>query len=201
MRIFERMVGFLLLGTALYLLSILPVERHMQVLSMLLVVALCAWLWGQFCGVDAPPLRRRLVGGLGGLLLATAMVLVLRPVAPLPQWRTFSPEVFSASLGQKPLLLEFTADWCPNCKFMEATVLTDERMRGLQARYGLELVRVDLTRADAYAVRLLEALGSKSIPLTALFPAGAGASRPLVLRDVYGVRALESALQRAFDGS
>lgn len=201
MRIFERMVGFLLLGTALYLLSILPVERHMQVLSMLLVVALCAWLWGQFCGVDAPPLRRRLVGGLGGLLLATAMVLVLRPVAPLPQWRTFSPEVFSASLGQKPLLLEFTADWCPNCKFMEATVLTDERMRGLQARYGLELVRVDLTRADAYAVCLLEALGSKSIPLTALFPAGAGASRPLVLRDVYGVRALESALQRAFDGS
>lgn len=60
---------------------------------------------------------------------------------------------------------------------------------------------MDLTRADAYAVRLLEALGSKSIPLTALFPAGAGASRPLVLRDVYGVRALESALQRAFDGS
>lgn len=200
MRVFERMVGFLLLGTALYLLSILPVERHMQVLSMLLLVALCAWLWGQFCGMEAPPLRRRLVGALGGVLLATAVVLVLRPVAPLPQWRNFSPEVFNAALGQKPLLLEFTADWCPNCKFMEATVLTDERMRGLQARYGLELVRVDLTRADAYAVRLLEALGSKSIPLTALFPSGEGASRPLVLRDVYGARTLESALKRAFGG-
>ena len=33
----------------------------------------------------------------------------------------------------------------------------------------MELIRVDLTNANAYAVRLLEALGSKSIPLTALF--------------------------------
>ncbi|WP_301204963.1 cytochrome c biogenesis protein CcdA, partial [uncultured Desulfovibrio sp.] len=47
MHVFEHLLGFLLLGTALYLLSILPVEKHMQVLSVLLVVALCAWLWGR----------------------------------------------------------------------------------------------------------------------------------------------------------
>ena len=81
-----------------------------------------------------------------------------------------------------------------NCKFMEATVLTDERLRAWQARYGMELIRVDLTNANAYAVRLLEALGSKSIPLTALFPEGDGASSPLVLRDVYGVQSLEKAM-------
>lgn len=103
-------------------------------------------------------------------------------------------------MGKKPMLLEFTADWCPNCKFMEATVLTDERLRAWQARYGMELIRVDLTNANAYAVRLLEALGSKSIPLTALFPAGDGASSPLVLRDVYGVQSLEKAMNETFTG-
>lgn len=200
MHVFERVVGFFLLGTALYLLSILPVEKHMHVLSVLLLVSLCAWLWGQFCGVSAPPLRRRVAGIAGGLLLLAAIVWVLRPVAPLPQWREFSPEYFTAQMGKKPMLLEFTADWCPNCKFMEATVLTDERLRAWQARYGMELVRVDLTNANAYAVRLLEALGSKSIPLTALFPAGDGASSPLVLRDVYGVQSLEKAMGETFTG-
>lgn len=198
MHVFERIVGFFLLGTALYLLSILPVEKHMQVLSVLLVVALCAWLWGKFCDISAPPLRRRLVGLVSLGLLLASVIWVLRPVAPLPQWRDFNPQTFEATLGHKPMLLEFTADWCPNCKFMEATVLTDERLRRLQARYGMELVRVDLTNANAYAVRLLEALGSKSIPLTALFPAGSDATAPLVLRDVYSSETLERALGEAF---
>ncbi|MDD4702626.1 MAG: thioredoxin family protein, partial [Desulfovibrio sp.] len=198
MHVFERVVGFFLMGTALYLLSILPVEKHMQVLSVLLVVALCAWLWGQYCGISAPPMRRRIVGfACLGLLLAS-FVWVLRPVAPLPQWHDFTPQRFEATLGKKPLLLEFTADWCPNCKFVEATVLTGERLRRLQARYNMELVRVDLTNANAYAVRLLEALGSKSIPLTALFPAGDMSASPVVLRDVYGSGSLEEAMREAF---
>ena len=54
MKVFERILGFCLLGTALYLLSILPVEKHMQVLCVLLVLSLVAWLWGQFCGPASP---------------------------------------------------------------------------------------------------------------------------------------------------
>ncbi|WP_301204822.1 thioredoxin family protein [uncultured Desulfovibrio sp.] len=145
-------------------------------------------------------MRRRVLGAAGFVLLCFAVVWVLRPVTPLPQWRDFAPEHFTASLGKKPLLLEFTADWCPNCKFLEATVLTGEHLRDWKARYGMELIRVDLTRPNAYAVRLLEMLGSKSIPLTALFPAGDLAGQPLVLRDIYGVEDLERALERAFSG-
>ena len=201
MKVFERFLGFCLLGTALYLLSILPVAKHMQVLMVLLLVSLGAWLWGQFCGPAAPALRRRLVGMLCLGILIGGVVWVLRPVSPLPHWREFSSEAFVAELGKKPLLLEFTADYCPNCKFLEATVLTDERLRSLRARYGMELVRVDLTDPDAFAMRLLDALGSRSIPLTALFPAGEGARSPVVLRDVYTAGQLEDAAERAFSGS
>jgi len=38
----------------------------------------------------------------------------------------------------------------------------------------------------------------KSIPLTALFPAGEQASSPLVLRDVYTAGTLEDAMEKAF---
>lgn len=198
MRTFERIVGFCLLGTALYLLSILPAQKHMDVLCVLLVAAMGVWLWGQYCGIAAPVLRRRLVGGLVVLLLAGSVFWILRPAAPLPRWADFTPETFTRSLGEKPLLLEFTADWCPNCKFVEATVLTDERLRKWQAMYNVTFLRVDMTSANAYATRLLEGLGSKSIPLTALFPAGNEAQQPLVLRDVYSVQTLERALEQAF---
>ncbi len=198
MHLFERLLGFLLLGTALYLLSILPAEKHVQVLAVLLLTGMGAWLWGRFCGLDAPALRRRIVAVGGILLLLTAFLWLLRPVAPPPRWDEFTPDTFVARLGTQPLLVEFTADWCPNCKFLEATVLNDARLQQWQKEYGFRLIRVDLTQTNAWAVRLLEALGSKSIPLTALFPAGEAAANPLVLRDVYGADTLEQALETAF---
>lgn len=201
MKTFERIVGFCLLGTALYLLSILPVQLHLQVLMVLLLTSFGAWLWGRFCGLSAPPLRRKLGAAIGLILLVLSLNWVLQPAPPLPQWKEFSPHEFAQDLGKKPMLLEFTADWCPNCKFLEATVLTDERLRRWKARYGMELVRVDLTAPNAFATRLCEALGSKSIPVTALFPAGDRARQPVVLRDVYSVDDLEHALEEAFADS
>ncbi len=198
MQTFERIVGFLLLGTALYLLSLLPAEKYMPVLSVLLVLSLCAWLCGRYLGVHAS-LRGNIASGIFFVVfLLGAVFWVLRPVEPLPQWHAFMPETFEANLGKRAMLLEFTADWCPNCKFLEATVLTDERMRTFTTRYGMELVRVDFTTANAYAMRLLEALGSRSLPLTALFPSGDTARQPLVLRDMYGIQTLELALESAF---
>ena len=117
MKIFERVLGFCLLGTALYLLSILPVEKHMQVLCVLLVLSLVAWLWGQFCGPASPRLRCRIIGALTVLILVGSLHhKVLRPAAPLVQWREFSPEQFQADLGH--YATEFTADSCPNCKVL-----------------------------------------------------------------------------------
>lgn len=200
MKTFERIVGFCLLGTALYLLSILPAERHLHVLMVLLLTSFGAWLWGRFCGLNAPPLRRGLGGVAGVVLLALSLVWVLQPAPPLPRWKDFSSHEFARELGKKNLLLEFTADWCPTCKFVEASVLTDERLRRWKDRYDMELVRVDLTAPNAFATRLCEALGSKSIPVTALFPAGEEARQPVVLRDVYTAGDLERALERAFAG-
>ncbi|MDR3358411.1 MAG: thioredoxin family protein [Desulfovibrio sp.] len=200
MLFFERIVGFLLLGTTLYLFSILPVNKYPQVLCALLLVAFCAWLWGRHGGGTASVRRRAAVGATCLVVLAVAAFIVLRPATPPPQWRSFTPEYFSARLGEKNMLLEFTADWCPNCKFLEAAVLTDERLGEWQRRYDMEFIRVDITNDNPCAIRLLEELGSKSLPLTALFPAGAKASSPLVLRDMYTVRHIEKNMNEIFFG-
>lgn len=101
---------------------------------------------------------------------------------------------FRSLWGQTPLLVEFTADWCPSCKVLEHTVLTPSRLHGLIERYGVRLIKVDLTRPDPEAEALLRALGSVSIPVAAIFPTGDMADSPIVLRDLYTADQLEKAL-------
>lgn len=193
---FERILGFMLLGTALYLLSILPAEKLLPCLCALLAVALGAWLWGHFCGLSAPALRRRMAGGASLIFLALIVIWLMQPPDPEPRWSPFSPASFASTLGKENLLLEFTADWCPNCKYLESAVLTEKNLSPLQKKYNLGLIKVDLTTTDAYAEKLLDMLGAKSIPLTAIFPAGDNASQPMVLRDIYNVDSLKDALKK-----
>lgn len=51
--IMERLVGFFLMGTAIYLLSILPESQRLAALVTLLVCALAAWIWGHWGGLRA----------------------------------------------------------------------------------------------------------------------------------------------------
>lgn len=201
MYVVEHILGFMLLATSIYLLSILPPEKHMEVLAILLVVACGAWLWGKFCGPAAPMIRRRMLGAACCVLLCCAIFWVLRPTPPQPQWQAFSPQTFMDSLGKKNMLVEFTADWCPNCKFIEATVFSARNVNVWRKRYGMELIKVDLTQPDPYAEKLLAMLGSKSIPLTALFAKGPAARKPLALRDIYTRGNLEKCLAKTFGDS
>lgn len=194
MYIFEHILGFLLLGTAIYLFTILPQEKHTHILITLLIISAAAWLWGKFCGLNAPVIRRRIYGFAVILLICGSLFWIMRAAPPQPDWQNFSPQEFLGNLGKKNMLVEFTADWCPNCKFLEATVLSDNNLHSWQKNYGLDLIRVDLTNPNPYGQRLLEMLGSKSIPLTAIFAKGPNSFKPLVLRDIYGQQTLARAL-------
>jgi len=99
-----------------------------------------------------------------------------------------------ADSGRKNLILDFTADWCPNCKFLEKTVLKPENSVRIAKDFKATLLRVDLTRHDPELMALLESLGSKSIPILAIFPKERPES-PLVLRDLFTSGQLQEALE------
>lgn len=198
MHIFEKCLGFLLLCTAIYLLSILPQDKYIPILCILLLAAFCAWTLHTFCGLSAPPLRRHIGGLLTLLILAAAIFRVLAPTPQGLMWNNFAFDNFSRNLGKIPMLLEFTADWCPNCKYLENTVLDAGGLRKWQQKYNVQLVKVDLTHANPEAQKLLADLGSKSIPLTALFPGGRQCREPVILRDIYNEKDLGDAMDMAF---
>jgi thiol:disulfide interchange protein DsbD len=198
LEVLERLVGFFLMALAVYLVFLLPEERRMSALASLPLIALAAWVWGAYCGPGALARRRRVLGGLALGVFAAGLFVGTQTAAERAEWDDFTPQEFRASLGTEPQVLVFTADWCPNCKALEHTVLGAKQVRAWQKRYDARFVRVDLTRENASALALLRALGSNSIPFAALFPVGEKAHAPLVLRDMYTSAQFRAALERSF---
>ncbi len=194
----EKGLGFLLLATCIYLLTFLPEEFLFPVLVLFWVTGMAAWIWGGWTNLSHPALRRWSIRALALVLVLSAggWALTTKPVAS--QWEPFSLKLYTQALGQDRMLLEFTAQWCPNCKFLEKTVLTPHNLAPLQEKYGLRLIKVDLTHENPAGMELLRGLGSHSIPLVAIFERGDAAFRPLILRDLFTFRQLEQALEQAF---
>lgn len=194
----EQLVGFFLMGTAVYLLTILPDAWLMPALVTLLAVAFAAWIWGRWGGLDASPRRRTVVRLAAPALVAVAVWLSFAPSAPPARWEPFEPATFRAMLGREPLIVDFTADWCPNCKLLEQTTLSSAAVSEWARRHGARLIRVDLTAESPEAQALLRSLGSSSIPVVALFPKGLLSASPVVLRDLFTTGQMEQALLEAF---
>ena len=104
---------------------------------------------------------------------------------------------FKQELGKKPLLLEFTANWCPNCKLLEKTVLKDDTIKKLIEKYSIQPIKVDLSYKSPKAMGLLKDLGSQSIPLLAIFPSGQQSTNPVVIRDLFSKEDLHMAVSKA----
>lgn len=194
----EQFLGFFLMGSVLYMAILLPGEWLPAFLGVLFAVAVAAWLWGQIGHPGAGSTQRFLARGAAILLVALAAWWGGSSVRPDLTWEAFDAETFTQTLGKEPMLVEFTADWCPSCKALEHTTLSQERMALLRRRYGARTIRVDLTRANPAGEALLKALNSTSIPVLALFPQGEEAGTPLVLRDIVTPSQLEEAAARAW---
>lgn len=194
----EQLVGFFLMATSVYLLTILPDAWLLPALVSLLAVAFGAWIWGRWGGHGASPRRRLVVRLIAPALAAVVVGLSFAPAPPPAGWEPFEPAAFRAMLGREPLIVDFTADWCPNCKLLEQTTLSSGAVSEWARRHGARLVRVDLTGESPEALALLRALGSGSIPVVALFPKGLLSASPVVLRDLFTTGQMEQALLEAF---
>lgn len=190
----ERLLGFLLAGTTIYLIGLLPTTQYLNVLILLWLLTVCAWVWGQWTSLTQSRMRRWSIRGGVLAVLAISTLFLFRPEQNQDVWQPFDLAAFESQLGKKNMVLDFTADWCPNCKFLEKTVLAPDRSARLAQEFQVDLVRVDLTRHDPVLMSLLESLGSKSIPVLAIFSKD-NPRRPLVLRDLFTHDQLREALE------
>ncbi|WP_291318582.1 cytochrome c biogenesis protein CcdA [Desulfonatronospira sp.] len=192
----EKILGFFLAATCVYLLSLIPEDMFVKALIMFLVIAFAAWMWGHWTDLTQSNLRRRSIRLSALVLVGLAAFMLFRPAPEHPvAWTPFEEQQFEEMLGRENILLEFTADWCPNCKFLEQTVLTPGFMAENAQRYNLRFVRIDLTQPNPPGEEMLRALDSQSIPLVAIFSRDNPES-PLILRDMFTRGQIDRALEQ-----
>ncbi|MDA1051647.1 MAG: thioredoxin family protein [Planctomycetota bacterium] len=112
-------------------------------------------------------------------------------------WQPFSVsrlEEFTSE-GQT-VMVDFTADWCPTCKVLELKTLNTERVKSVVETNGVVPLLADWTSRNAEISEMLELLGSKQIPVLAIFPADRP-NEPIVLRGWYSTDTLVQKLQEA----
>ncbi|SIN70208.1 protein-disulfide reductase DsbD family protein [Halodesulfovibrio marinisediminis] len=194
----SQLVGFFLMGTVVYLLLILPTEILPDMLIILWVTTIAAWAWGRFSGLAYSRLRNILIRLLCILLVAITIFTVFKETPKAEEWKEFTPDTFFSELHHKRLVVDFTADWCPNCKVLEQTVLTPENRARWKKEFNVTFVQVDMTNENVEQQKFLESLGSSSIPVVAIFPKGKNATSPIVLRDIFTTSQMEEALKKAF---
>lgn len=194
----EQLLGFFLMGSVVYLTTLLPSEWVPAFLFNLFAVALAAWLWGQIGHLRASRLRRGISRGLAVVVVLLATWWGTSAIQAETSWEPFDPDKFIEMVGKEPMLLEFTADWCPSCKALEHTTLSENRITALRQKYKIRTIKVDLTRDADAGKELLRALDSTSIPVIALFPVGEESKKPVVLRDLVTPKQLEEAAEGVF---
>lgn len=188
----EKGIAFFLVATAFYLASIAIGGDSLRILAPLWAIILGVWLWKR--SVDAQSTTKWSIRGTA-LALLIALVVWTTP-SPVEEntWKSFDPVEVSQLIGKERLFIDFTADWCPTCKALEATVLTPENVMRWQKKYDVIFIKVDMTERDVEAEALLKALGSMSIPTAAMFEPGKPET-PLVLRDLFTESQLEKILK------
>ena len=189
----EKAVAFFLVGTAFYLVSLALGGESSRILAPLWAILIAGWLWGRTR--SAKPTTKWFVRMWAIALVFILMAWTTPSTVDETLWEEFNPAELSQRIGKEKLFVDFTADWCPTCKVLEATVLTDENIARWKKEYGLAFIKVDMTERDLEAEALLRALGSMSIPTAALFAPGEDSRSPLVLRDLFTESQLENILK------
>jgi thiol:disulfide interchange protein DsbD len=142
-----------------------------------------AWLAIQSIRVLRSRIGRGLFAGVGALIVVTAALIGApmgvtesAPIEGQPdqraiKWVYYTPTVFQEQLDAgRIVVMDFTADWCINCKVLESVVLESDDVVKLLDQPDIVPMKVDITSAaNVDGARMLEKMNSVAIPLLVVF--------------------------------
>jgi thiol:disulfide interchange protein DsbD len=214
---FKVAMGFPMLATAVWLFSLIPLHYGKRTLWLgifLVVVALAAWVYGEFVQ------RGRSRKGLG---LAVALVLFfggylyavegqlrwrspdqaaeqngsLRESADGIDWQRWTPAaVAEARAAGHPVFVDFTADWCLTCQANKRVSIEIPSVRQKLKSAGFVSLLGDYTRLPDNITTELNRYGRAGVPLVLVYPKNPTAP-PVVLPEALTPGIVLSALDSA----
>lgn len=194
METFRNLMAFPLLGTIIWLLWVLSMQRGQQStfvsLVGLLLAAFGIFILGRsrFFGVTAwrQQLRQILIVGFIALGLIPALQFGNREPAAATAagttatisktdqesspWLNYSAAALKSNLAAgHPVFIDFTAAWCITCQVNKLTVLQSLDVLESFKEAGVILMRADWTDEDPEISSALEEIGRNGVPVYALY--------------------------------
>jgi suppressor for copper-sensitivity B len=203
METFKQISGFVLLGTVVFILSFIEPAAVVPTIMLLLGIAVACWI------VARTPLTAEFGARVKAWTSAAVVVLLFvgvsfgvmyrLAIAPADKsWQPFSLERLQQVAVEegKTVLVDFSAEWCINCKAYEKAVLHTQPVEQAIAESGAVTMYADFTAYPPEIARTIKALGADGVPVIAVFPGGAPFS-PIVIRGGYRQQDIINALTEA----
>ncbi|MBX9880267.1 MAG: thioredoxin family protein [Candidatus Obscuribacterales bacterium] len=201
---FKEAMGFLLLATVVWLLSVLGQQVGLigvlNTLAFLLAVSFATWITGRFINLSSSSKRKFTTWAVALAICAGAYQIFLPAVfqaanssttetATLEEengiiWMPYKTELLDKMLRSgKTVFLDFTADWCLTCKVNEKTVIATKPVIDKFKSLGVVTMKADWTKQNPDIGALLQQFGRSGVPLYVIFP-GNDPEHPIVLPEV-----------------
>ena len=187
---FKEILGFVMLGTVAYLFTFLSSDYFVPTFTMLIGIWAACWWVGKAQETNGGTI------GFGRWVQAATLATVigslafffLGPVKSVIEWEPFSRQrLAELRRDGATVLIDFSADWCPTCKFNLATAIETRKVKSAIDENRVVPMLADWTDGSPEIKDMLATLQSKSIPVLAVFPAplpGGQPPDPIVLRDL-----------------
>ena len=198
METFKQVMGFTLLGAAVWLFGALQsqigADRGSDFLAFLVALGVAFWAIGRFGAIHFEPAKRviahlaaaALAVGAGFVFInlqledrtvATASAAELasddRPAVTAEgkiNWAAFNPDAVQASLDRgQPVFMDYTADWCLNCKSNEKLFIEVKQIHKDLAATKILPMKADFTNEDEVIEQWMEKLGREAIPIYVVY--------------------------------
>ncbi|MEP0828024.1 MAG: thioredoxin family protein [bacterium] len=188
MVILKHFMGFLLLGTVVWLASVLNLQAGGSAVVILLLVflilALAAWIKGQWGSIPLTGTRTFLAATAFVFLITFGVTIGLYALDKFAEteitragtmpgglvWENYSAERLAQLRDERrPILIDFTAAWCLSCQVNKRVALENDDVVKRLAELNLALMRADWTRRDDNITYALAQYGRNSVPLYVLY--------------------------------
>jgi thiol:disulfide interchange protein DsbD len=209
MEALKQFMGFLLMGTVIFLVYVFAALTGQasvpMLLGALLLAAVGAWIFGR----AASPVQAAFTRGAWTLVALALLAAALgegvklshhRPASPAATaqdgWQPWSPEAVKQALAQgRPVFVDFTAAWCLSCKVNEQVALEIDSTKKLFAGKHVALFRGDWTRSDPRISETLRQFNRDGVPLYLVY-SPQDPDAPQVLPEVLTPGIVRDALQK-----
>ncbi|NOZ40042.1 MAG: hypothetical protein GXP24_07440 [Planctomycetes bacterium] len=195
----KNLLGFVLLGTVVYLFSTINHDYFIATLSLLFGIWFACWMIGR-TPITASVAQRRnawLEGTAVAAIVGTLAFQFLTPSTSMLPWKPYSPQALAAARAEgNTVMVDFTAQWCPTCKTNLLFAINRSEVKQWVEENNVVTLLADWTDRSEMIKNALRELNSQSIPLLAIYPADA-TKPPIVLPDLLTKKKVLAALAAA----